>query len=89
MPKFVLFAWVKNVNNLRAGGWVSGVLSSPVNKKSVQESTLGNGKLLFTQLSIPSQTTLFSTLKNLFFTLLNISYTHNPQGLLLRPLMRI
>ena len=83
-----MFGWVKNANNLLTRGWVGGVLLSPVYKKSIQLFAWLIGKVLFIQPSIPLQLTRFSTTKFSNLYLLNSFYTHNPQGLLLEPLMR-
>jgi hypothetical protein len=86
MPKSILFSWVKNANNLSIRGRVESVLLSPVCKKSIQSLAWLVGKVPFIQLSIPFLSTYFSTWKYSFPYLLNSFYTHNPQGLLLRPL---
>ncbi|MDB5167005.1 MAG: hypothetical protein JWN26_150 [Candidatus Saccharibacteria bacterium] len=89
MPKFMLFAWVKNVNKQRIGGGVKSVLLSPINKISVRSYVLLVGKVVFIQPTFPLQPTWFSTSVNPFLYLLNHPYTHNPQALLLSPLKRI
>lgn len=88
MLKGLSIVWVKTVNNLFTSGWVSSVLLSPVYKKVIQGYIGVYGKVLFTHKSIPQNNTLFSTSLFSYLHPLIGSYTHNPQGLLLRPQKR-
>lgn len=89
MPKFILFGWVKNASKLFIGSGVGSVLLSTNINKVINIGTQTNGKLSFIQLSTLFLSTYFSTAKFDNLYLLDSFYTHNPQGLLLRPLMRI
>jgi hypothetical protein len=88
MPKYISL-WVKNVNKLFIGSWLSGVLLSPFYKKGIHMVLFLYGKVRFILINIPNKLTLFYTIDSLYFNPLNMIYNQNPQGLLLNQLNKI
>lgn len=86
MPNTILYAWVKNVNNLRTNGSKTSGTLSPTLPNTIYTQPRGNGKLSVIQFSIHLLTTQLSTMKIVILNLLFATYTYYPQSLLLEPL---
>lgn len=85
----VVSGWVKNVNNMRIlGGKVSGTLS-PIFLYSHLLFGVRCVKQIVIRPITPQLSLLFSTQKKPISHLLIVTYTLNPQPLLLRPLEKI
>jgi hypothetical protein len=72
------------VNNLFKNGWVDSVLLSSFIKKSVRGIYDIGAQRQLTQPSFHLNQPTLSTRIMSIYNLLNNSYTHNPQGLLLK-----
>ena len=91
MYKFITVTtlWAKNVNNLLKLGWVKGVNSSTnylhqLTLVITKRAQVGLTNIYFQ----PSSTNLYTYL-NSIFNLLNKSFTHYPQPLLMSPAKEI
>lgn len=84
MLKASLNAWVKNVYNMGKQTRITGVCSSPLFSRDQynQLSPVHNNRL--TPLVIRPLPQALSTPISAYLSLLRLTYTHNPQGLLLR-----
>jgi hypothetical protein len=83
MLNFQTTAWVKNVNNQRTQTGINSVLLSTKKAYHHLEQQLTSEQLQLTHHTLLFFTQSLSTYKILFFNLLNTSYTHNPQHLLI------
>ena len=84
MPKTLSQAWVKNVYNLRKGTRTTSVLVSPQMNTWVHKVfTYVHKHIVIPSLIHGFYPQLF-TAKSIKSHLLSSTYTHNPQGLLLR-----
>jgi len=83
MPNTLYTAWVKNVNNKRTQTGINSVLLSTNRLYHYLIWQPKSEQLQLTHYSLLFFTQSFSTYKMLLFNLLNTSYTHNPQHLLI------
>jgi hypothetical protein len=88
MLNTIHLTWVKNVNNLFTSSWVQGVTLSSFIKKSIQGIGTFSAQHRFTRLTFHLNQSALSTRIIYIFSLLKNSYTHNPQGLLLKQLQK-
>ena len=84
MPKFITIAWVKYVHNQRINSSIIGGLLSPFNYNPQPTNLIWWVKGRFIQPITQLSTTTLSTTQNTYNKLLNKSFTHNPQHLLMR-----
>lgn len=84
MPK----SWVKNVNNQRITGRIISVYTS-TKKLTLKIKLIIWAKDQLNNLLFQPFSNIISTTINLIFNLLNKTFTHNPQHLLIRLIKKI
>lgn len=89
MPNFVYTTCSKNVNNLRKNSSISCVHSSTGRLDQLFSLAFHCAQKLFIESHLPANSTALSTYKINKFNLLNNSFTHYPQTLLINPLKEI
>ena len=83
MPNILFKPWVKIVNNLRKSSSKSCVTSSPIILHKQYKCVIQIVKTYFIRLSLPQPSTIENTPKLHKINLLNKSFTHFPQDLLI------
>ena len=86
MPNFLFNAWVKIVNNLRTLGRITHNYSSPICLHKQHKYVIRIVKVCLTGRFIPQPSTTRNTPKTPKTYLLNKSFTHFPQDLLISPI---
>jgi len=87
MHKFIILntLWAKIVNNLRTAGGLISVYPSTLRPFGLNTNIGYGAQVDFTNNSLPHNSTNLYTYLNSIFTLLNTSFTHYPQPLLMSP----
>ncbi len=86
MPKFIKVVCLKNVNNQRNSNSTTGVLYYPLYRHKQTANITDGLKALYYHLFSPLFSTLINTYYRIIVNLLNKSFTHYPQYLLISSL---